>query len=67
MTREQIQAGYITWLIDHMSHDELVQFFVDHTNEDLNDLDDIECIEEIQHYMGPDYTLMCDSAPVLSY
>ena len=66
MTREQIQAGYVHWLLENTSPEELIEFFTDRINEDLNDLDDVEAIEEIKNYMGGEFTDRFGT-PTLSY
>ena len=66
MTREQIQAGYVFWLVENMTHMELVEFFAEQVNNDLDELDGLEAIEEIKDYMGADFQSRFGT-PVLSY
>ena len=51
MNRDELQATYVSWLLANTSQDELEQFFIDSINDDLNGLDDDECIAEIHSFM----------------
>ena len=54
MNRDELQAAYVSWLLANTSQDELEQFFIDSVNDDLNGLDDDECIAEIRSFMKED-------------
>ena len=50
MDRTQLQLDYIRAQLDDMSVEELVEFFIETMDRDLNDLDDEELENEVSAY-----------------